>query len=223
MLRSTGVSLARLGGQNLALPSCAQAGNDDPKLVFKLDAMLLALVLKHLYAQLSAGNAPAIIVPVNYSTLSEKKYAPEYLNLCHGMHASARARVIFELIGTPQDVPPLRLEEILRGIAPFSAHRILRAPNLTHKFLDLSRYRLAMLSIGANPLHKADPQGLRAFQSFVSMVRNNGASSGTTQKNGCKLLVRDVENQESARWYCSNGADFLCLVNSEKTPARSTA
>jgi hypothetical protein len=99
----------------------------------------------------------------------------------------------------------------------------LRAPNLTHKFLDLSRYRLAMLSIGANSLHKAEPQGVRAFQSFVSMVRNNGASSGTTQKNGCKLLVQDVENQQCARWYCSNGADFLCLVNSDKTPARSTA
>jgi hypothetical protein len=90
MLRFTGVSVARLGGQNLALLSCAQAGDDDQKLVFKLDAMLLGLVLKHLYAQLSAGNASAIIVPVNYSTLSEKKYAPEYLNLCHGMHASAR-------------------------------------------------------------------------------------------------------------------------------------
>ena len=217
MLRSTGVSVARLGGQNLALLSRTQAGDDDPKLVFKLDAMVLGLVLKHLYEQLSAGNTPAIIVPVRYPTLSEKKYAPEYLTLCHGMHPSVRGRVIFELVGTPTDVPPLRLEEILRGIAPFSAHRILRAPNLTHKFLDLSRYRLAMLSIGANPSHKADPQGVRAFRSFVSMVRNNGASSGTTQKNGCKLLVQDVENQECARWYCSKGADFLCLVNSDKT------
>jgi hypothetical protein len=221
MLRSTGVSVARLGGQNLALLSRTEAG--DPNLVFKLDAMLLGLVLKHLYEQLSAGNAPAIIVPVHYPTLSDKKYAPDYITLCNRMHPSVRGRVIFELKGTPQDVPPLRLEEILCGIAPFSAHRILRTPNLTHKFIDLSRYRLAMLSIGANPSHKADPQGAPAFQSFVSMVRNNGASSGTTQKNGCKLLVQDVENQECARWYCSNGADFLCLVNSDKTPARSTA
>jgi hypothetical protein len=84
------------------------------------------------------------------------------------------------------------------------------------------QYRLAMLSIAANPSHKTDAQGARAVHSFVSMVRNNGASSGTA-KNGCKLLVQDVENQEWARWYCSNGADFLCLVNSGETPAQSPA
>jgi hypothetical protein len=222
-LKPTGVFVARIGDQNLPGLSDFQAGDGDRKLIFKLDALLLGLVLKHLDEQLSAGNAPAIVVPVHYTTLSEKKYAPDYMTLCNRMHPPIRGRVIFELKGTPQDVPPLRLEEILLGIAPFSAHRILRAPSLTHKFLDLSRYRLAMLSILASPANNTDRQGVRAFHSFVSMARNKAAFSGATQKNGCKLLVQDVENQERARWYGSNGADFLCLLNSDKTPAQPIA
>jgi hypothetical protein len=80
-----------------------------------------------------------------------------------------------------------------------------------------------MLSILASPANNTDRQGVRAFHSFVSMVRNKAAFSGATQKNGCKLLVQDVENHERARWYCSNGADFLCLLNSDKAPAQPIA
>jgi hypothetical protein len=221
-LDPTGLVMARIVGENGACLSDIDPVNEDQRLLSRLDSLLLALVLKHICAR-RCGTPAGVIVPVHYSTLRDNKRSLDYIMLCNRMHESERRRVMFELVGTPPDVPTLRLEQILGSLAPFSARRILRASNLGQRFHELSRYRIAMLSILASPAHIAVPQSVRAFRSFASRVRGNESVCSRHRIKLAKLLVYGVQGEAAARWYCSNGADFLCRAPSDDTADPSAA
>lgn len=207
----TGISVARISGTGMFGLAGVAASEDAMKWLFELDALILALALKHIYESFTAGRAPSIIVPVNFSTLREPRLVRAYMDMCRSIDQPARAGIRFEVHGLAPDVPPLRLQEILACLAPFSTHRIIRATDAEHRFADLKRFRLSMVSIAASPAHLVDQKGSRAYDGFLAMVRNSGTAS-IASGNGCSLLVRDVNDLETARWYLSRGADFVSLA-----------
>ena len=145
----------------------------------------------------------SIIVPVSYATLHERKFAEEYMALCRQIELPARGSILFEVCGLARDVPQLRLEEVVSYLAPFSHHRVIRAFSTDTRFSELHHCRVAMVSIAARRSHHTSDKGARSFDGFISSVHSTG---------GCKLLVRDIDNEASARWYSARGADFLCYA-----------
>jgi hypothetical protein len=175
----------------------------------ELDALLLGLALKGIYKGLASGQAPAIIVPVNYSTLRDRRFLQDYLSLCQKTDAAARSRILFEVHGLTPDVPQLRLQEMLSRLAPYSSHRILRAPGLDHRFVDLERFRPGMVSIVASRKHLGCARSAKALERFVATLKGCGGFPTAGCNIGCKLLVRDTHDEETARWYAARGADFV--------------
>ena len=167
--------------------------------------MLLGLVLQHLYQAQAEGRASPIVLPVSYTTLNERKLSHEYFALCRQIELPARSRIVFEIYGLARDVPQLRLQELLSCLAPFSLHRIIRAFSIDPRALDFNRFRLAMVSVAARRSHHATDKSARTFDSFITAVHSSG---------GCKLLVRDINDEAAARWYGTRGADFLCYAGS---------
>jgi hypothetical protein len=207
-LAPTGLAVARLGGDCLPWISTIDGGDEYGARMFELDALLLALVLKHIYRSFQPGESDTIIVPINWTTMRERRFSEEYITLCRDIDQSARARIVFEVHGLPPDIASLRLEERLACLVPFSAHRALRAVNVHHRFANLARFRLTMMSLVAARSHVWDAKAPRAFETFVGMVRNSGTGI-TLPNSGCRVWVRDVKDLESAGWYTSKGADFV--------------
>jgi PAS domain-containing protein len=205
----TGVSIARIGGDQRAWRAAVDAADGDAKMLSELDALLLGLALKGIYKGLASGQAPATIVSVNYSTLRDRRFLQDYLSLCQKTDAAARSRILFEVHGLTPDVPQLRLQEVLSRLAPYSSHRILRAPNLDHRFVDLDRFRPGMVSIVASRKHPGCPRSARALEKFITALKGCGGFPAAGSGIGCKLLVRDARDEATARWYASHGADFI--------------
>ncbi|MBK8175022.1 MAG: hypothetical protein IPK66_07085 [Rhodospirillales bacterium] len=214
-LQSTGLMDARIGGGHLPWLSDHEPTDEDLKLIFDLDAVLLGLVTKHIYQAQCSGRAPAIIVPVSYSTLNERKFLHPFMTLCRSIDESVRNRIIFEVYGLTPNVGQLRLQELLSCLAPFSAHRILRARNVKHQFVDLNRFRLSLISIQADRAHTRGTGAGRSFEAFAAMVHRSGTFVAMTSNSGCRLLVRGIAGEDSAEWYLARGADFVCLVSNE--------
>lgn len=212
-LAPAGLVLARIAGD--CGPWLAQIGNtkDGLKLRFELDCLLLGLATAHVYQALTTTQPPLIIVPVNFSTLHERKFSRDYFTLCGRIDDTARGRILFKVVSVSEDVPQVRLQEILSYLAPFSARRILGAPNLNYKITDLNRLQVAMVAVSASRTHIANPNGSKMFKSFTSMVHDGGTLSDTTRNGSCRVLVRDIPDANAARWYSSNGADFLCMAS----------
>jgi len=208
----TGLMIARIDGDHA--PELAGIGtdSDNARMIFELDALLLGMVSEHIYAAFSGGGVPPIVVPVSFITLRERRYARDYIDLCHTIDECARGRIVFEVYNVPPDVPDSRLQDLLACLAPFSAHRLLRAPSLEKRFVDLNRFRLSMMSLRASRAHIDDPRKQRAFRGFASMVHNSGTFVGMMNNCGCRLLVRDVGDESQACWYVANGADFVSLT-----------
>jgi hypothetical protein len=206
---ATGVSIARVGGDRRAWRAAVDAADGDAKMLSELDALLLGMALKGIYKGLASGQAPAIIVSVNYSTLRDRKFLQDYLSLCQQTDAAARSRILFEVHGLTPDVPQLRLQEMLSRLAPYSSHRILRAPGLDHRFVDLERFRPGMVSIVASRKHLGCARSAKALERFVATLKGCGGFPTAGSNIGCKLLVRDTHDEEIARWYAARGADFV--------------
>ncbi len=205
----TGVSIARIGGDPCASRAALEAADGDAKMLSEIDALLLGLALKGIYTGLAAGQVPAMIVPVNYSTLCDRRFLENYLALCQRADAAARSRVLFEVYGLTPDIPQLRLQEILSRLAPYSAHRILRASTLDHRFVDLDRFRPSMVSIVASRRHVGCAHSARAMERFVTALRACSGFPLASNAIGCKLLVRETDDGAPARWYSTRGADFI--------------
>jgi len=216
-LSETGLMIAGLGADCAPWLMGGRADDETPKLVFELNLLLVGLVNTYICA-LPSGCAPAIVVPVSYITLHERRYLDDYLDLCRSIDSAARNRILFEVRGVTMDVPDLRLQELLSRLAPFSAHRLLRVSGLDHRFLDLNRFRLAMLTIDAEHANLEDPSMQRKFRGLVAMVRGS-ASPGKAHASGCRLLVHGVRDEGDARRYCAQGADCIALAGTDTAPA----
>lgn len=216
-LSATGLEMARLGDDCLSRVADLTVGEDGTKVAAELDALLLGLAATRICAT-PAGQALAIIVPVTYSTLHERRHAADYLALCQSLAPSVRSRLLFEVHGVAPDVPDLRLQDLLARLAPFSVHRLLRVSGLDHRFPELNRFRVGMVTIEARHADASAPATERKFCSLVSMVHANGKSASTTQNGGCRLLVHGIRDEADARWYAEHGADFLMLAAGERAP-----
>jgi hypothetical protein len=216
--RPTGLWLASLDGDYGPCLSNVGSREDGLKTTFELDALLLGLACEHLLSALDRGQAPSIIVPVNYSTLNERKFSQQYMTLCRRMDEAAYSRFLFEIVDIAQDVPNVRLQEVFSILAPYSAHRLLRAPNVTYQMTDLNSLRITMVSLNFSRSHVAVASKSKMLKKFTSIVHNGGTFPSVSRSNSVRLLVRNVPTPEMAQWYTSRGVDFVCVAPQTKPP-----
>jgi hypothetical protein len=210
-MQPTGLVAARLGIERLPWLTPVDAGDGDAKLAFELDALLLTLVLKHIYRGLAAGGSDSVIVPVSSTTLSERRFSQEFIGLCRGIDHPARGRILFELHGLAPDIAPSRLEQLLSCLAPFSAHRVVRVANPQQRLGGVSRCRQTMVSMIAER-SQGDAGAARTFDAFATSVHHGSAPPVGTNGTGCRLWVRDARDAETAAWYIAHGADFVSVL-----------
>lgn len=195
------LSLARAGGESLALLNRIIGTDGETQAIGNLDSVLLTLVIKHLFADADNPTA-SLIVPVHYRTLAERRSLNDYLTLCERMDGATRKRVCFELHDIPRDAPPSRVQDMFGSLAPFSAHRVMQVDRPTPPLGEISRYRLSMVALPARREHTQKNSAARAFAAFVGILHGQG----------CQVVVRGVADRRAADWYFENRVDYVSLV-----------
>jgi hypothetical protein len=62
-----------------------------------------------------------MVVPVDFITISDKRYRVDYLKQCHDLYGAAAKRMILMIEGLPDDVSPAKLHNTLSYVGPFFA------------------------------------------------------------------------------------------------------
>jgi hypothetical protein len=98
----------------------------------------------------------------------------------------------------PDDIVDLKLEYILSHISPFSYRTIMRIA-LGQRLVDLRRHRISILSFQAFTPPRIEQTGFTPLNKFFD----------TLHRRGCKAMVRDVPDRQTAASFASFGVDFV--------------
>lgn len=125
---------------SLALTRLRKVSGNDALIetIAELDCVILSHAVTAIHQLVQHNATAAVAVPVNFSTLNDRRLATRYTNLCRGIPEAYRQFLLFELRAVPGGVPDCRLFEILQLVMPLGRLVVLEAP--------LSEERIARLS-----------------------------------------------------------------------------
>jgi EAL domain-containing protein (putative c-di-GMP-specific phosphodiesterase class I) len=91
----------------------------------ELDCVMLSRAVQALHALVQHSGTAALVVPVSYHTLNERRLRERFIGLCRDMPDAYRQFVIFELRAVPSGVPDIRLIEMIQQLKPLGKSVIL--------------------------------------------------------------------------------------------------
>lgn len=103
-------------------------GSESPLLIESLDLACLDRVRFDLENIVRQGRKLLIGCPVHYETLRASRRRLRYLERCGRLKPALRQFLIFEVCGIPEDVPQIRMLELVAPLNPYSRARTVRVP-----------------------------------------------------------------------------------------------
>lgn len=91
----------------------------------ELECVMFSRAVQALHALLQNNGTAALVVPVSFHTLNERRLRERFTALCRDMPDAYRQFVIFELRAVPSGVPDIRLTEMVQQLKPLGKSVIL--------------------------------------------------------------------------------------------------
>jgi len=164
----------------------------------QIDHLLLGVTATRIYERLATAAPPTFIVPVSFATFTNRRLLDRYLGLCRNLSAGVAQHLMFELVGVPDDVASMRIEDIIASLRPFSRYQCLRLPGLDRwAAKPWERYftHFTILFDDIEPIKRA-PEFLRPIVDTMHQRR-------------CRIGVEDVSDQATACVLSEAGVDFI--------------
>lgn len=164
----------------------------------QVDHLLLGLAATRIYERLSTTVPATFLVPVSFATFINRRLTDRYLNLCRNLSAGVVQHLMFELVGVPDDVAGMRIEDIIASLRPFSRQQCLRLAGLERS--------------PAKPWERHFKNFTVLYEDIVSYKRDVGALRpilNSLHQRRCRLGVQSVPDQSTARTLTEAGVDFV--------------
>jgi hypothetical protein len=91
----------------------------------ELECVMFSRAIQALHALVQNNGTAALVVPVSFHTLNERRLRERFTALCRDMPDAYRQFVIFELRAVPAGVPDIRLVEMVQQLKPLGKSVIL--------------------------------------------------------------------------------------------------
>lgn len=164
----------------------------------QVDHLVLGLTATRIYECLSTTVPATFIVPVSFATFINRRLTDRYLNMCRNLSPGVVQHLMFELVGVPDDVAGMRIEDIVASLRPFSRQQCLRLSGLEK-----------------NPARPWE----RHFKHFTVLYENIGtykrdidalrSMSNSLHQRRCRIGIQCVPDQSTARTLTEAGVDFV--------------
>jgi GGDEF domain-containing protein len=94
----------------------------------ELDCVMFSHAVKALHVLVQDGGTAALVVPVSFHTLNDRRLRERFTTLCGNMPEAYRQFMIFELRAVPPGIPDIRLIELIQQLKPLGKSVILEMP-----------------------------------------------------------------------------------------------
>lgn len=181
-----------------AVDKIAAVSNNPGTITGQIDHLLLGLTAARIYEDASKEWSPTFIVPVSFSTFVNRRLADRYTALLRGLAPGVGQHLIFELVGVPEDVASMRIEDIVSCLRSYSRIQCLRLAGLGRspsKPWERHFHHYTIRYADIDPTRR-DSEALRPLVSALHQRR-------------CRLGVQDVPDAAAARMLNEAGVDFL--------------
>jgi len=144
-----------------------------PQEIMELDHLTLHIANQELEALISAGSRCLIALPVHFETLASVKRRMKYLAGIENIMKHNTDRIIFEMVGLPENIPQPRILELTSALRSYSRAIIARF-SVDHGHFPA--YRTAGLhAVGIDVSNETNSEKalIRDMETFVSHAKQN--------------------------------------------------
>lgn len=192
---------------------CRNTLPGQPELALEVDAHLLGKAAELIFTDCRDGAAPALIVPVDWQTLSQRREASMYFGLCRELAEPVRRRIFFEITSLNQPVGLTRIAEICGRLRQFGRGVAIEVAGLDKNFLPLSELRVEFLTLDERVLHierEHDRILLARLQKGLRLWKS-------------RLIVKNVQHAGTCRQLAALGVELMTGAPFVGRPADSSA
>ncbi|HEY4135563.1 MAG TPA: hypothetical protein VGO34_10135 [Alphaproteobacteria bacterium] len=144
------------------------------EVIEKVDRAALTHVMEHCLPQMESGRGALIAVPVHYETLLDRERRTAYLNVCRGLSATARKRLIFECRNIDGEPNHGALVSTLMQLKPFATMLIGMLPLQTSNFALWKRAGLGSVAIDASASPGSESEVIDGMHRFALNASQSG-------------------------------------------------
>lgn len=149
-------------------------GTEDPGAIEEIDLACLDRVQADLEALDRRNRSLLIGCPVHYETLRASRRRLRYLERCGRLKESLRAFLIFEVCGMPEDVPQLRIMELIAPLTPHSRARTVRVPIHRTKFEPFQGAQIHAIGVDLSETGRGESEIFTLYNRFVDVAGRAG-------------------------------------------------
>lgn len=142
-------------------------GTEDPRPIEEIDLACLDRVQADLEALEQRNRKLLIGCPVHYETLRSSRRRLHYLERCGRLKETLRAFLILEVCGIPEDVPQLRVMELVAPLSPYSRARTVRVPIGRTKFESFQDVQVHALGVDLSETGRSESEIFMLYNRFV--------------------------------------------------------
>lgn len=181
-----------------ALRKIAAVSSNTAEVINQTDHLLLGLTVTRIYESLSRTMPATFIIPISFATFTNRRMMEQYLGMCRGLPTGVTQHLMFELVGVPDDVAGIRIEEIVASLRSFSRHQILRLSRLERRAVKSWERNFTHHTILYEDLEptKRNPESVQSIVEALHQRR-------------CRLGIQNVPDQDIALSLAGAGVDFV--------------
>jgi hypothetical protein len=143
-------------------------------LIVEFDLLVLRQLIKDLHCLQSSGRRLGLVACVHFETLATTKMWQVYANLCGSIPEALRNLITFELVGTPDDVPQLRLQQLVPSLRTFSRAVSVRTDLGRHNFTNFRDSGIQTVGIGLPNRVLAEASVIEMMDAFAQRAEKAG-------------------------------------------------
>jgi hypothetical protein len=156
----------------------------------ELDCVMLSQAVQAIHALVQNNGTAALVVPVSFHTVNERRLRERFIGLCRDMPDAYRQFIIFELHAVPHGVPDIRLIEMIQQLKPLGKSVILEMPLDEQRVKHMAGVGLFGVALDVSPF----AHGKMNFELYFTRYARNakGANINTLVHGVSTLGIADA-------------------------------
>jgi PAS domain S-box-containing protein len=174
--------------------------------IFDLDRLVLGVAAEQVIGKLAAGQAPPIMVAVDFEVFLDRRRTERYVEACQKLDQRVRSRLVLVLARMPHGVPRSRVLECVMRLTPFC-----HAVGFQAEAVELPPVEFSVLGASIVALREADlnawgAEDMAKLDKLIAVVRAHRAH----------VLVREISSRENAMRLLKLGVDLVSLTGDDR-------